>query len=682
MAEVNKNRRGGINTAQRNERSNDLPPRNSSRRRIPTLKAAILSNARVRGSGSGPDDCDGGARSSPATSSQRGRQELDNEAADNGDTRSDDRMAGNGSQQEEASSMLQTIISSAIPVPRLNDNEEQVAPTMNEKDRKINELKSEVANLKEERKRLLEHIEVLGALRKEYEGKIKDMEFVKRRSVLAGVKRKRRKSTSDPNSKELRDLCVIATSRYSRVQENVATNFTSRIREKSYPVEIVSVLEIIFTRMNRIARLFVNEINFRAFIDGSNVVFGTENSVSEEGFDILYDWNTVCSRRGDDLNNTGFDPVMVVFETENISGEDKYIMKNPSERLREAPFHSEDICNIVRCIVDQGYLYLRLEHMDSLSIAKSEFKDIVEECSDIHQRLLHCCRYNLSNKKKATKFLYLKQLGYFTDKGDLVCQCGPSTPPVEDENGGTVCVRQVECVDCVNTRRRLNRRRPNGSLVVNWWRKGTHSELGRPGSVEDRGHQVDNASFSKSYHLFRNNAAVSTYRKFFEYEGPDAIQHDYCTSIVNIVRLDARMAVMLAHSQKRGLQALKGGNNVHRMMSDYESLKMCAYRQLQEEIIRSVEDGIQEEGGDVEEFRKELGIPEVSRNENEDEYREDAILQRKYTSVTVFDSEAPVYYYICILPSVFRKYICSWIGDMKDCYVGRIKAGDTTLARI
>ena len=99
------------------------------------------------------------------------------------------------------------------------------------------------------------------------------------------------------------------------------------------------------------------------------------------------------------------------------------------------------------------------------------------------------------------------------------------------------------------------------------------------------------------------------------------IDHKYCTSIVNIIRMDAWVCVFLLYVNRLGPGGHKGGKSVHRMMSDYESMMNLSLKQIQEEIKSSICAAIKEEGRDEKEFLEELrilegdSIEEICRNE-------------------------------------------------------------------
>ena len=236
---------GMASTASR-RRSAELPPRKTARRSVPTMKGALLGNSRAVGSRSGGEAANRVSRPSPPSSSRRVDTNMGRDLSENGGNESEEQPAPHGSQQADASSMLETIISTVVPVARLNMEDEPNERGVRDKDDIINELKVEVSELKEERKRLIEHIEVLGVLRKEYEGKIKEMEYLRSRVHCTGIIRKKRSRTTErreEHSVELRDLCVFLESRYSRVQESVAKRFSQSLKTKKYSVVINGLLK-------------------------------------------------------------------------------------------------------------------------------------------------------------------------------------------------------------------------------------------------------------------------------------------------------------------------------------------------------------------------------------------------------------------------------------------------------
>ena len=170
--------------------------------------------------------------------------------------------------------------------------------------------------------------------------------------------------------------------------------------------------------MNRLARLFVNELNYHGLLDGSNAVFGTDVSLTDDSQKLVYDWKSIGITVTQSGTRSMFSADMVVFREDTVGGETEVILKNPADRLKEAPFFCEDVQHIVRCIVDQGYLFMRVEGLETFELGKSGFHAIIEECVLLHERLLQCSRYSLANKKKAAKLIYLKQLGYLSETGE------------------------------------------------------------------------------------------------------------------------------------------------------------------------------------------------------------------------------------------------------------------------
>lgn len=314
---------------------------------------------------------------------------------------------------------------------------------------------------------------------------------------------------------------------------------------------------------------------------------------------------------------------------------------------------------------------------ETARIGKSEFNDIIEQCTGLHDRLLHCCRYFIGNKKKSCKQNLMNQLGYEVEDGNISCDCISNTTPEQDTNGGTTCVHQVECNKCRENRERQVKRKPDGTVILNWWRKGTHNEIGEPLSTEPTSSVNMGSPTSNSYSFFRNNAASNFYRRFYEYEGTNSIDHEFCTSIVNLVRIDAWVSVILIHNYKIGGNNIKGGRLVHRIIADYESMKIMAYYQIQEEIIKSICDAIQHEGSQKEDFLSEL---KINVGENSTEVCNNA--ERIYTICIPMVKEDQKWYYIGIKPGVVKKYLCHWIGNMKDCYVGKVKEGESELVRV
>ena len=162
------------------------------------------------------------------------------------------------------------------------------------KDELINQLKTQVTDLKTERSRLLEHIDALTALKKEHEGKIRKLEVA---IITSNTHKKRRRKVNrnrgDISSRTVHDLCVFLQGKYSRVSENMTNQFSASLETNNYSARILRILRMIFGRMNRLARLFGTETNFYGLIDGSGLLNCTQTDVNDKQFTILYDYNLI-----------------------------------------------------------------------------------------------------------------------------------------------------------------------------------------------------------------------------------------------------------------------------------------------------------------------------------------------------------------------------------------------------
>ena len=408
----------------------------SSRIRTPNKRLAGLNEPRPRSSLPPKPTPAETRRDDLPSDSIQANPSANTRGGSNGEARSQEHRSGNGSQQEEASSAMYQIIETTAgrPNPRVNRNQETPEPDVS-KDEMIHGLKTEVCELKNERKRLLEHIDALSALRKEHETKIKSLETssITLKSRTASRK-KFRKSRSGSGRKQLQDICVFMQDRYSRVREQSTTLFIESIRPKNYSSEVIELLHMIFSRMNRLARFVANETNYMAFVDGGDVVLGTESDIDDSLHRIVYDPFAIGDKLEEESAQHEYSDDYVVLKIEKLTCDEKYILKSPALRIQETTFYTEDEQNIARCIADHGYFFMTIYSPETSRIGKSEFNDIIEQCTELHDRLLHCCRYFFRNKKKACKQNLVSQLGYLDEDGNIICDCISNITPEQDTN--------------------------------------------------------------------------------------------------------------------------------------------------------------------------------------------------------------------------------------------------------
>lgn len=485
------------------------------------------------------------------------------------------------------------------------------------------------------------------------------------------TRRKSRRITSGQNQfrteqreGDIADICVFTQIAYSRVQEKATDVFKRNLLIKKYSTFLNYILVLMFSRMNRLAVLFVNESNFFSFIDGSEVVFGTEKKVPAGGCQIVYDWKTVCSTRSQSFVDNFSIQELCTHSVECIGGQVNYILQHPYDRILKPGFYDEQEETITRYLVDHGYIFLCISTDEEQIIEKSRFKEIIMDNEEIEERLLQCCRYNIGNRKRQLKKTFLIRLGYVTDKGKILCHCQTTNDTRTDDEGGVSCVQQVECSECQRHSAKLSRRSSSGCLQTNWWRTAKHEELRKNASVIEDGEE--NQRPLGQNNIFKNKVAIDCFRRFHEYDSTSPIVHNVYTSVVNLVRMDAWMTVCLLYIAREGFKPRKGGNNIHRLVNDYDNMKMSAYTQFQKEVCSILRYNLRE-SQQLEAFEKELNVrsgdtgEEICSN-----------VQRQFTFAVPVDEESPSEYLIYVKPNVFKERICSWLGQVKDCVIGKV----------
>ena len=113
------------------------------------------------------------------------------------------------------------------------------------------------------------------------------------------------------------------------------------------------------------------------------------------------------------------------------------------------------------------------------------------------------------------------------------------------------------------------------------------------------------------------------------------------------------------------------------MMSDFESMKHLALKQVQEELRNALCAAIMKEGRDKEDFMQELRVLE---GENMEEMCSNK--EREFTTAIPMLKDTERWFYITIKPSIVTKYLCPWIGNMTDCYVGKVRKPDDDIVYI
>ena len=668
--------------------SGSRPPR----RRTPTHKVSNIAGSTLQVSDNRksvnrrksvpiPDGngSDRGSRNGSDDESPSGSENGGNRAPSRLGNGSQDRNVNNGSQHEEATSMLQSIIGAAIPVqnntPR-GMEENRTVSSDQEKDELINRLKIEVEDLKTERKRMSDHIEVLQALRKQHEEKIKEMKMVNLLSKRP-LKRQRRKEKDRQISNgqvDISEICIFNEGVYKRNDDKETEKFVNSIIHEGYTIDVLKVLKKMYSRMSRLAYFVLNEVNIVAFINGSDVVFGTVSSIEKYMSDLVYDWYSCCYSIPDEQAKQLGLSDLVVHTVEQISASRSFLLKCPIERMRNNDFYNEISENTQRYLLQHGYIFMRLEEGDNSETQRSEFQEIIEKCDELQSRLTFCCRYTLGNKKRLIKQMYLHHLGYYSEKGVYICNQCQSTENSNNQCRSTRINELSHCVDCQRNGERLVKRTQSGTLVTNWWRRASHSQIGKEG-IEEKDimlqKNIDPNSVNK---LFRNNASQDAFRRFFEYESAKCINHNMYTSVVNLARMDTWMSVMLLHTRNDAFKTRKGGLYIQKIVNDFKMLKSRAYQQLQREILEELRKYFSERG-DIAEFEKEL---QVEPDGNDDKEKCNNV-SRKFTIAVPMEKVDESVYYICVKPSIVKDVLCSWMGCVKDCFIGKVSLPENKL---
>ncbi len=592
---------------------------------------------------------------------------------------SQERTGNVSSQQEEASSVLHNIINSAVLLRNrpqsveVDDNRNDIETDVN-KEELINKLKIEVDELRSDKKLLLEHIEVLGALRKQLEKNIVEMKSQMIPTDSSSRKRRAKKRRSNDEEIDISELCIFNESRYRVRKTNGLESLKRSLMQKDVNNLVIEIAIKMYVRMNSLALFYCNDSNYLAFIDGSGAIFGVRRKFPNNAAKIVYDWEDLCyCLKEEEAERLGLQELSV-YQIEKVSGNVHFMMKSPIDRMNAINFFEQDEEKTVRYLTNHGYIFLCEEMRGKyINVQKSGFMHIMANCDELKQRLLQCSNYNVGNRKRIVKTMYLHALGYVSEKGKVNCSCVDETIIDVDEHGGSTYVRQVECSECSKNSEKLVKRSTDGTLVTNWWRKAMIEDISKEGAYGGTARQQIFNSPHGINKLFMNAPSEKCFRRFFEYETESAIDHDLYTSIVNIARMDAWMTVVLHHNMKEAFRTRKGGNNIHVILNDMKDIRKLATSQLQTELLDTLKTYLSEQGY-VRELEDELC---VWRGENDEEVCNNST--RKYTIAVPVDNEGVKEYHICIKPHIFKKCISSRIGEVKDCYIGKVTVDNNVL---
>ena len=535
----------------------------------------------------------------------------------------------------------------------------------------LNSLKLKLEEITNERDTLVKYSRALEKLNEKYE---EELHILKHKlsigMKISDSKRRTTQLTSSENcsSSVLYTLLMFLSPGRNKVRVSDLNEFIETISKNGIPSVVSECFADMYCGMNNIALLIGLEVNFR-FFRRRNIVYSSQLEVEESDGDVVVDWNTCgVTVEGDDIDEEsemGYQQIS--FERiENVTGALYIIPKCPLHRVRCTEFYASGHETIVRALSLHGYLHLMESKGQSSRVTKSEFQDAVNKCPELIHRLRQCAAYNLGNRKKKCQETFFRMLGY----GDIEngsasvpqCTCDTNdqnTNLSQGQNTGTEPSGNCNSRICSKVlSRRLCRFDDRGEIQTNWWRTALHTDIC---DIQSDSRIMNSSESVVDEHdtLFNNTAAREAFKQFYgmEKEVPKE------ASIVYIARLDAWMTSVLERCVRLKFGKQKGGTAVRSLKHRYNAIKSVALINLQREMFRNLLNCVRSDSEKYEALLSEAGIPngneEVTYKTNE---------QRKFT----IRLRVPWFagYYYCFKPSVFKKYICSWLGDVKDAYFG------------
>lgn len=199
---------------------------------------------------------------------------------------------------------------------------------------------------------------------------------------------------------------------------------------------------------------------------------------------------------------------------------------------------------------------------------------------------------------------------------------------------------------------------------TNLWRTSTHDEIRADVTVGEKRLDIDDVDV-----LFHNKAAR---RAFSAFLGPVGNMSS-TFSIIQLARADAWMTTILEDLKKkcRGSHVSRGLDTMILKLR-YNYLLPHAVCNLQKEVVQNMRKAMKPHKADYVFFDTELKIIQGSTA--------DEILANNHRTYTVAAFYPPRgVYYIALRAASFKNYICSWLPNTRDCYIGYCEKPGTTM---
>lgn len=255
----------------------------------------------------------------------------------------------------------------------------------------------------------------------------------------------------------------------------------------------------------------------------------------------------------------------------------------------------------------------------------------------------------IGNRKKASLQIYLRTLGYRNGAKSN------SKHLTDDERASRLAEREMVHDRIVNIS-------VGGDINTMTWRLYPSAQISNPTS--DLSNVLADSDVSDDEegmvdHLFINIAAKRAFRCLLGYKVTKS-QSEFVSdvSILCLAKADAYMTTMVKWIRVGG----KGGARNCDIRDDFRKMLPIAMNA----IIQDVWDDIKSTA--PQELYLYIG---GSKECDEDPFGNNL---REWTVVLTHPNDT--YFYLLARPSYFPKMVCSWFGNVKDCYIGRCKGGD------
>lgn len=551
----------------------------------------------------------------------------------------------------------------------------------------INDLKRRISCLKQEQRRMEKYVTTLEQLNKEYVKKIEEQNstIIILRSASIPLMDK----SEDEKCKKIES--IFGFEQVKQGSEEVR-NLHSMMRRHRICPEIQLTLIHIYCNITKLSKLVSTDSKWKKLClteRGGDDNDGTDKT-------IVHDWRT-CMIAVPSIDNdnpeeeTPYWTPMAVHREETIIGHQWFIPTCIMTRAKEYNFFCADECNYHRALVEYGYIHHLCVTKNTESFRRARFVAEMKKCEPMLKKLDQACNRHVGNRKRKLKLSYFKELGYKI--GNIVVKKGNDrttsmvsnvatarTSSVERDEFESVAPEQVnisqesvsmdddeierdnETTEMVNEIiTKLYRKEENGTPNTMRWRTAKYNEICAESSKKGE----DNTETNND-RLFYNEPARKAYITFRGYD----VEKNQDTTILILARLDAWMTAVIEDLERKKSGCKKGGTETIILKKRFEYLLPIAVENIIKDVIGHVQHNLSDDLEQREKFMSELSIENGTTLESQLGNKD-----RIYTVCCRYPRNG--LFYVLIRYDVILKYVCNWIGLVRDLYVGYSeKTGD------